>query len=619
VKRSARRALSGPRRNAGLLLRRSGPMLFALAAVLIVMTGIVNLESPVGPLILIVPVGLGLVARAGYRARSRAVEVGWAGGTRPDIGSIPVVVDDQRGLLLVALARPAVDRRRVAGALGRFESGRMLSSPWFGAGLGFLVVLTALFGVLLARHKDGIEGPWGDCFVLLPLMAHPMVGMAVVVAHHAVSRGRRDGVEELFAACPTDEATRSNAHLRASWVPAASVAGFVIVITSLFALFNPRVYGPIDDSALAHVLSAIVLALGGTALGVALARWAPWRLVPVVVVAALVPVIVELGGLGQPHWSNARQLSSFPQIPGHDLEFSAAPVWWHVLWLAALVTLVAWLALLHAVRTLPMLVVGAIVGVGAVSAGFATTRPVSSAEALRLASLVAEPELHQTCRGTERIEVCVYEGYDGYIDLVLTHVAPIAAAAPSTVERITLRQVFDGDLDALGPEVEAALDGRGVPRGEFLPLGFTTRDEAIAVARLISAARAVRLPTEARFGGTPTVIAGEARGVVMLWLAGRGLDPDSAEQLTRANSDGIAWPDPCYGERSPSVAWSARDLAAARALLDLPAHDVHRILMDNWERFTDPATSTDELLIAVGLEPVGAPGGVPVIPVVCDW
>ena len=594
-------------------------MLFALAAVLVVMTGIVNVESTVGPLILIVSVGLGLVARAGYRARSHAVEVGWVGRTRPDIGSIPVVVDDQRVLPLIAPARRAVGRRRVASALGRFESGRMLSSPWFGAGLGFLVVLTVLYGVFLARDKDGVEGPWGDWFVLLPLMAHPMVGMAVVVAHHAVSRGRRDGVEELFAACPTDETTRSIAHLRAGWVPAASVVGFVILITSLFALGNPRVYGPIDDDALAHVLSAIVLALGGTALGVALARWAPWRLVPFVVVAALVPVIVELGGLGQPHWSNARQLSSFPQIPGHDLLFSAAPVWWHLLWLAALVALVSWLALLHAVRTLPMLVVGAIVGVGAVSAGFATTRSVSSADASRLASLVAEPEIHQLCRATERIEVCVYEGYDSYIDLVLAHVAPIAAAAPSDVERITLRQVFDGNLDALGPEVEAALDRRGVQRGDFLPLGFTTRDEVITVARLLTAARAVGLPTEARFGTTPTVIAGEARGVVMLWLAGRGLDPDAAEGLTWTNSDGLVWPDPCYGERSPSVAWSAQDLAAARALLDLPVHDVHRILMDNWQRFTDPATSTDELLVALGLEPMGAPARVPAIPVVCDW
>ena len=129
-------------------------MLFALAAVLIVMTGIVNLESTVGPLILIVPVGLGLVARAGYRARSRRVELGWAGRTRPDIGSIPRDFDDRRGLPLVAPARRAVDRRRVASALGRFESVRMLSSPWFGAGLGFLVVLTVLYGVFLARDKE---------------------------------------------------------------------------------------------------------------------------------------------------------------------------------------------------------------------------------------------------------------------------------------------------------------------------------------------------------------------------------------------------------------------------------------------------------------------------------
>ena len=604
-------------------------MLVALTGVLVVIAVLIGSESVGGLPILAVLLALGLAARVGYRTRRPRVELGWAGPRRPELGSVPVgggIGDDsQRWRPLVAPVRPLTTRRQVARALGRCESGHMLSSPWFGAGLGFCVVLTALYGVMWARHRDGVEGSWAEWFLQMPLMAHPIVGMTVVVAHRAVSRGRRDRVEELFTACPTDEATRTVAHLGAGWVPAVSVAGFVAVITLLHAVFNPRVYGPIDDRAFAHAFAAVALALGATGLGVALARWAPWRLAPIIVVVALVPVIDALGSLGEPHSSNARQLSSSPQLPSHVHVFTVAPVWWHLLWLAALGVLVAWLALVHAFRTRRLFVVGSVVAGLAVGTGVATTRDVSGAEASRLASLVAEPERHQTCRGTPRIEVCVYGDDDGYLDLVLANVAPIAAAAPTSLERITLRQVFDGDLDTLGPDVEAALDGRGVPAGDFIPLGFTTRDEAIGVARLLTAARAVGLPTDARFGTTPTVIAGEARGVVMLWLAARGLGHAAAVELTRASSDvgslarGMAWPDPCYGDRSPSVAWSAQDLLAARALLDLPADDVHRLLIAEWERFTDPDTSTDELMTAAGLGPVGLPDRVVATPWVCGW
>ena len=55
------------------------------------------------------------------------------------------------------------------------------------------------------------------------------------------------------------------------------------------------------------------------------------------------------------------------------------------------------------------------------------------------------------------------------------------------------------------------------------------------------------------------------------------------------------------------MTWSADDVAAALALLDRPAADVAAVLDAGWDRFTDPATPTSELLAQAGV-PAGAIG-----------
>jgi hypothetical protein len=566
-----------------------------------------------------------------HSSRAGGVELRWMG--RAAVATVPTVaiVSDRSRTPETAGPRTVANRRQVVTALARFESRQWLSSPWFGAGVGFCLLLVILFGWVWAADYDA---SWREWFIHMPIMAHPMVGMAVVGAHHAVSRGRRDGAEELFSTCPAGETIRTMAQLQASWVPAAAIVGFDVVATGLLSIRNPHIYGPIDGRALADVIAGVVLVLCGSALGTALARWTPWRLAPIVFVAALVPIIVELGTLGHPHWSNARQLSTWPQYPDHDLLFTVPPVWWHLLWLGALGALMVWAALVHADRGRPMIVAGITLAIIAAFAGVAETRPLSASAAERLGSMVAEPEQHQTCRSSSGVEVCGFRDYGDHLDRVLANVGPVAAAAPGRANSVVFRQVFDGDLDALGPEVSAALDGRSSPVDGFLPLGFLTTDEAMNVARLTFALDAVGLPVRTRPSGAPTVIAGEARGVVALWLAARGLDPGNAIDLASHHFDpdgesgettptaldlGMAWPDPCTGGNSPPVAWSAQDLAAARALLELPADQVDALLTENWARFTDPATTTDELLAAAGLDPVGRPDRVVAMPVVCEW
>ena len=105
------------------------------------------------------------------------------------------------------------------------------------------------------------------------------------------------------------------------------------------------------------------------------------------------------------------------------------------------------------------------------------------------------------------------------------------------------------------------------------------------------------------------MVAGQARGVVAMWLATRAadgaalahsasVDPWSAEAIDRRLPDS-------HECRVPPVVWSAQDLAAARAVLALPDTQVAPVVRDGWPRWSDPRTGTDELLAALGLRAVG--------------
>lgn len=612
--------------------RRAGPFLVAVG-VMALLAMVVTGGGPGLPLIILIPsLAAGVWLLAG--GRRATVEVRWAGGVTAADDSPAAVIAVPPSAPPEASPRPPATPRQVRRAISRVECRLWLSNPWFAVGVAFWVMITVLFGWVWAGPEGGVEGGWRDWFVLLPVMAHPLVGMTVVGAHHAVTRGRREGAEEIFGACPTSETTRTAGHLAAGWVPALTSLAFVVTMTGLLAVRTPRIYGSLNGADLAAVFAAVVLGACGSALGVALGRWAPWRLVPIVVVVALVPIITGLGNIGEPHWSNARQLSSWPRYPNHDLLFTDPPVWWHLAWLTGLGLLMAWLALVHADRSRRMVGAGVALALAVTAVGTAMTRPLSGGDAERLASLVAEPEAHQVCRGTARVRVCGYPRDREHIDQILAEVEPVVAALPEDTLLVSLRTVFDGELDMLGPEVGAALDGRAVPTDGFLPVSFHTRGETMAVARFRVALDATGLPTTAPDDAPPQVIAGEARGVVALWLAARGLDPQDAvdlashhyEQDDHENPDpptaldlGMAWPDVCSGGANPPVAWSAQDLAAARALLAQPDGAVGPRLREDWDQLTAPDTTTDELLTTFGLAPVGPPDRIDPKPLRCEY
>jgi hypothetical protein len=263
-------------------------------------------------------------------------------------------------------------------------------------------------------------------------------------------------------------------------------------------------------------------------------------------------------------------------------------------------------------RTVALLAAVTVVAVAAF--GIAATRPMSGGSAERIALAIAHPERVQECTDAGKVSICLYPVHRPLLHRLLVDIAPVEAALPAAVGHLTLRQRFDDELADLAPEVRRLLsaDDLLVPKGEVtlgfgedfgLPVGDAARDLAFG---------ALGLPIEPQGPDvTPLVVAGQARGVVALWLVTRGQDASDTEELTRSPlPDSLDAFDRGSTEEAgdcaePAVVWSAQDLTAARAVVALPASRVTAVLHTEWDRWSDPRTGTDELLAALGLAGVG--------------
>jgi hypothetical protein len=510
------------------------------------------------------------------------------------------------------------ERGSVARSLSRVEASQLFFNPWFLVGIGFWVLIIVLFGVFFT---DDLEPTWWGLGSLLPLMAHPLCGCTIVAAHRAITRSRRDGTEELFASCPAGWPARTRGHLLTLWVPVATTLLLGSALVTGVAINSTTVYGPIDGQVFLDVVAALLLPAGATVLGVALGRWAPAAIVPVVGVLGVLALdsrILEVGGRS---WHNFRWLATFTPSTTADRIFYDPPGLSRVVWLVGLVTLVATIALMrtepsHRVR---VALVGsvAVVVLGAVL----VSRPLPPGRAQAIADRINEPSPHQRCTLAGRgVNVCVYSGLDHAGSEIAAELSPVAQAiAFADLDHATFRHLLDADPVDLQPEVGARVHDAD-PGRNTLRLRFHLTDPAREAARLRLAAWATGLPTEPVDDEIGTVVAGQARGVVTLWLATRGMSADRAHHLlepesqhaeagTSANAAGDIWPGRCEDE-GPVLLWAPQDLRAARRLIDADPAAVGTALEANWDRWMDPSTSTDELLAALAMEPEGPPDAV---------
>jgi hypothetical protein len=167
----------------------------------------------------------------------------------------------------------------------------------------------------------------------------------------------------------------------------------------------------------------------------------------------------------------------------------------------------------------------------------------------------------------------------------------------------------------LDPEVRRLLHDDG-GNAQVIPMKMVGQRSADEGARFWVALTAAGVTDDITEGAVLS-IDHQARGVIVLWLATRGVDADSAARMTSfvdhavEGSSGYPrpWPDICVAGPTP-VTWAVTDLNAARLLLAQPEATVAELLRSDWDRLTDRATSTDELLAAAGLPAVPPRAGV---------
>lgn len=542
-----------------------------------------------------------LLALALWRPRRRRGELAWAAdGSLRFVPAAPV-------------GRGAA--RHVAAALGRVEARHLLRSGAFGVGLGLSAGVVATFGLLWSYDFGGELAHLAE---LLPAMVHPLAAMTVIATHRARTRGRRHGAEELFAACPTDEHTRNCGHLLTAWLPTLVVVLTGVALFGCTALVADVVWGPMGARQIGHLVGSAAVVAGGVALGLLLARVAPWAMAPVIAVVAVAIASINLSTSGSHAGAGARQLSTWLTDAHDDVRLLHTPWVAHHLWVLALGVVVGVLALVRDAgsRRPRVLVASAVAVAFTVGVGWAATRPLSAADARRIASLLNEPDRHQRCRDVG-IAVCAHPDDDALVEHYAEALAPVLAAAPPAA-RATLREsglrIRQGalvDVGVLDPSVRALLRS---PTDVAATIAMDGTASAVEGARFWTA---IGL-TGTTLPGQPVLhVRGQARGVIVLWLATRGMSEGDARQMTSLHVDdhwgetGRPWPNACEAGLTPLV-WARSDLEAVAAVRALPDDDVRALLVQRWDELVDRATSTDDLLAMLGLPPVGVHGSTPV-------
>jgi hypothetical protein len=488
-----------------------------------------------------------------------------------------------------------------ARSLSRMWSRELVRSVAFATGVALLMMVYVSFALMFGQETDS----WSETLQVAPWFALPLVGMTIVAVHRAVTRARRDDLSELIETCPLPDGVRTVGHLGAVLVPVAVFAVFVVAYVGTKEVRGFGPVGPIGPGWL-DLLSAFVLIAGGVALGVALGRWVPFQVAPVLALLVVGVVSIGLATKGDPGWNPLAELSTAPPVDEIGELFAPRSNAWHVAWLLGLTGLVtvAAFAWSRRDRWVGAIALGSVVVV--VASGVGATSGLSSADADHVVELIVAPEDHQTCRTAESgvLDVCVYDGYEETVPVLLTaeHVATAVPGAP----RVVIRQGLVSKLvDQLPPEVRDRLpSGRTRPPNEIVVGLDPPSDDR--TARFAMAFSAVGLPVDEPADGVPLIIVGQARSVVALWLAAAGLDDDEALDLLRPDAE--AGDDPL--KRSavwagvacwiPPAVTSIEELELARRLAVGDDARMTEVLAERWDHWTDPATSTAELVVALG-------------------
>ncbi|MBW3651735.1 MAG: hypothetical protein KY458_14315, partial [Actinobacteria bacterium] len=147
--------------------------------------------------------------------------------------------------------------------------------------------------------------------------------------------------------------------------------------------------------------------------------------------------------------------------------------------------------------------------------------------------------------------------------------------------------------------------------------GWTDDGMAELSLALGAASRVVGLPLAPAEPGALCDTAGQARAVVALWLAAQSTPAAGRAlgHLTETHVAHLGGSDPQSGPPhlvmaedavQRAAAWGMVEVRHALALQRRPAAEVEAVLAPQWDRFTDPTATTEELAAELELEPVAA-------------
>ncbi len=502
--------------------------------------------------------------------------------------------------------------REVSRALGVVESRELLYSPWFAVGIGLLVVIFVSF-TMFTDTDLGNGAVWLQTAHLAPWFAHPLAGMTIIATFRAVTRSRRDDTDELFDGCPAGRDVRTAAQLRTVIVPLAVYGCFLVVYAIALITRWPHIHGPFSGGIVAIIAASFVLLVGSVFLGTALAVWVPYAVVPIVAVFAVGLLSLRLRGDGDPGWNGRASLSTLGPEGDTPMLIVLTSRWAYLAWIAALTTIVAVIAMSRYNRRRNVWITGVVGIVAALIAGSFAMRPVAAGDAAEVADLILNPADHQTCVTTDNqaISICTFDDYPELRSRVTEALLPLAEELELFAGPVTVRQIYDDSIGDLPSSMRTVLGSKlpVLPAGE-VGIGLYADRDALLADRLAVALWALDAPHSRRDDLLPASVAGQARGVLALWLAARGLATDDAVTLASVDDDfetpddaferGYAWPSGCA-----PVVWSGQDLQAARAVMALPEQSVRDVLLGAPDRWRDPATTTDELMAALDLAAVG--------------
>lgn len=500
---------------------------------------------------------------------------------------------------------PPTSEWRVARSVWRVEARRLLLVAVVPAALGVAMSMGSVGGVVDLR-----AGSINAAFNVLLLAA-----VTLVASHRAVTRGRRDGAEELFGATPAPARSRTVGHLLAVVAPVVLAVAATVVSTAMLASGGVTT----GRLVLAELAVGPALVAGAGCLGVLLARMWPQPFTPYVACAAI--AAVELG-------------INTPQLAGSGARWLAfwveGSLWWllprhpgaHLAYLLGLVAMAAVGALLRHGRSRRLTVAGAAaVAVTVVAAGFQMRQPEDHWR--RANAVFAAPASVQRCWTDEGVRYCAFRGSEEVVEHVAGMVERVRAVTPATAwppgvavtQRVTALDLqYAGGLDL--PHVPAMPDGpvRQPDDGEIHPaveFGWSPVQEVGLGVQV--AAKALGLPVvpEPRTGRV-CVAAGQARAVAALWLGGHA----SADART-----GLAWlltevedgleAQPRGGAVFPiaevdvygGFAVSPADVRLALELLGGDDVEVERRIAEHWELIRSPSTTTAQLAALLGARP----------------